>query len=216
MDAKTREWARGHIQKRAAENPEFCQALLADPRQAIKQEFGQDLPPELDLQVYEDTSTRFCVVLPLPPPNRDSIVTLREITAETVRSVCELEVKPEQRGFVATNAVSIAQAHFAPKAWFRAVYADETPVGFVMLQDDPDTPRYYVWRFMIAGEYQGLGFGHRAMELVIAYVRTRPVATEITLSYVPGEGSARDFYERLGFQDTGEQHGPESVMRLVL
>ena len=56
-------------------------------------------------------------------------VTLREITAETVRAICNLDVAPEQRGYVAPNAVSIAQAHFQPRAWFRAVYAAETPVG---------------------------------------------------------------------------------------
>ena len=35
-------------------------------------------------------------------------------------------------------AFSIAEAHFSPLAWFRAVYAGDTPVGFVMLSDDPD------------------------------------------------------------------------------
>jgi diamine N-acetyltransferase len=216
MDAKTREWARTHLQKRAAEDPTFRQALLADPRAAITQEFGEGVPPDYEFQVVEETPTRLCLVLSPPGPNRSSRVTLREVTAENVRSVCNLEVKEEQRGFVATNAVSIAQAHFAPKAWFRAVYADDTPVGFVMLRDDPEAARYYVWRFMVGGEYQGYGFGQRAMEQVIEYVRTRPGATEVTLSYVPGEGSARDFYRRLGFEDTGETHGGECVMRLAL
>jgi diamine N-acetyltransferase len=143
-------------------------------------------------------------------------VTLREVTRENVRAVCALEVTPEQKNFVAPNAVSIAEAHFSPTAWFRAIYADDTPVGFVMLSDEPEKSRYYVWRYMVAAEYQGHGFGRRALELVIEYVRTRPNATELLLSYVPGEGSPRDFYARLGFQDTGEQHGSENVMKLVL
>ena len=50
-------------------------------------------------------------------------VTLREVTAETVRTICDLQVRPEQQAFVASNAVSIAQARFDPKAWFRAIYA---------------------------------------------------------------------------------------------
>ncbi len=62
-------------------------------------------------------------------------VTLREITADTVRAVTDLAVAESQRGFVAPNAVSLAQALFAPAAWYRAIYADEALAGFVMLED---------------------------------------------------------------------------------
>ena len=143
-------------------------------------------------------------------------VTLREVTKETVRKVIDLEVGEHQNGFVAPNAVSIAEAYFEPKAWFRAIYADEEPVGFLMLYDDPDTPRYYVWRMMIDAENQGNGYGRRAMELLIEYVRGRPGATEIVLSYVPGEGTPQPFYEKLGFVDTGEERHGEMLMRLEL
>jgi diamine N-acetyltransferase len=98
----------------------------------------------------------------------------------------------------------------------RAIYADDTPVGFVMVSDDAEKSEYYLWRYMVTGEYQGLGFGLRALQLVVDYVRTRPGAKELSLGYVPGEGCPRDFYARLGFVDTGEQHGGENVMRLQL
>jgi hypothetical protein len=51
-------------------------------------------------------------------------VTLREISAATVRQITDLAVAPEQQRFVATNAVSLAEALFTPEAWYRAVYAD--------------------------------------------------------------------------------------------
>jgi diamine N-acetyltransferase len=216
MDPRTRAFAREYLQNRAAEDSAFRAALLADPRTAIKEAFGMELPPEYEVQAVEETPTRLCLVLPLPTPSRDSEVSLREVTARNVNSVCNLEVKESQSDFVANNAFSLAQMHFEPKAWARAVYAGDTPVGFVMLKDDPEEQRYYVWRFMIAGEYQGLGFGRRAMEQVTEYVRSRPGATELTLSYVPGEGSPREFYMRLGFHDTGVKHGPENEMKLVL
>jgi diamine N-acetyltransferase len=79
----------------------------------------------------------------------DAVVSLREITKETVGSILALQVAPEQQHFVASNAVSIAQAHFSPEAWFRAIYADETPVGFIMLSDRPDTSEYFLWRLMV-------------------------------------------------------------------
>ena len=144
-------------------------------------------------------------------------VTLREITKETLLPVLRLKVAPSQEGFVANNAVSIAQAHFYPEvAWFRAVYAGEMPVGFVMLEDDPAKPRYYLWRFMIAEEHQGKGYGRRALELVCEHVRTRPGAAELLLSCVPGDGSPGPFYERLGFTYTGEEEDGELVMRRPL
>jgi len=147
---------------------------------------------------------------------RDSVVSLREVTADTVHAIIRLKVKPEQTSFVAENATSIAQAYFEPKAWFRAIYADETPVGFVMLFDDPEKPEYYLWRYMIDARYQRMGFGRRAMGLFIDYVRSRPNATELFTSYVPGEGTPGPFYAGLGFVETGEVDDDENVMKLVL
>lgn len=149
-------------------------------------------------------------------PGPDAVVTLREITKKTVRSIIDLKVAPEQDNFVAPNAVSIAQAHFEEKAWFRAIYADETPVGFVMLFDDAEKPVYYLWRYMIDAKYQGRGYGRFAINLLIDYVKTRPGAKELLVTYVPGEGSPEKFYEKVGFVNTGVEHDGEWEMKLVL
>jgi diamine N-acetyltransferase len=146
----------------------------------------------------------------------DSPVTLREITSETVRDILRLKVKPEQDNLVAPNSVSLAEALFEEKAWYRAIYAGETPVGFVMLWDSEEEPKYYLWRYMIDARYQSMGFGRQALKKVIDYVRMRPRATELLLSYVPGEGSPEPFYAGLGFVNTGEVHDGENVMRLDL
>jgi diamine N-acetyltransferase len=153
---------------------------------------------------------------PAAPVTPDSPVSLREVTKETVREICKLSVAEHQKKFVAPNAISVAQAHFEPKAWFRAVYAGETPVGYVMLFDNPDEPEYYLWRYMMDARYQGMGFGRQALDLVIAYVKTRPGAKELLTSCVPGEGSPCPFYEKLGFVFTGEEDDGELVMRLPL
>ena len=76
----------------------------------------------------------------------DSIVSLRPVTKDTLRDILRLKVTEAQEHFVANNAVSLAQAHFTPEAWYRAIYADETPVGFMMLYDDPAKPEYFLWR----------------------------------------------------------------------
>ncbi len=151
-----------------------------------------------------------------PNITSNSTVSLREVTAETVRPICRLDVSEAQKHFVAPNAFSIAEAYFEPKAWFRAIYADETPVGFLMLYDDPDEPNYFLWRYMIDEHYQKLGFGKRAMDLLLEYVRARPGAHELRLSCHPGEDGPEPFYRKYGFALTGKMLGDEAEMRIDL
>lgn len=153
---------------------------------------------------------------PSDPLRVPAPVTLRPVTAATVRAICALEPAESQKRFVAPNAVSMAEASFHDEAWYRAIYSGEEPVGFVMLQLDKKKPEYSVWRFMIAAGRQGRGYGEAAMRRVIEHVRTQPGARELLLSYVPGEGSPEGFYRRLGFEPTGEVADGEVVMRLGL
>ena len=141
-------------------------------------------------------------------------VELREITRDSLAAVLDLAVEPAQEAYVATNARSIAEAHFEPRAWFRAVYADDEPVGFVMAYRDPPK-EFWVWRFMIDARHQGRGHGRRALDLLVAEAR-RDGVTEMKLSYHPGEHSPQSFYTRYGFVDTGEVDEGEIVMRLTL
>jgi diamine N-acetyltransferase len=148
---------------------------------------------------------------------RTAAVSLREVTLDNLRDVLRLTVAAHQEQFVASNAVSIAQAYFyRDSAWFRAIYADDTPVGFVMLHVEPDKCEYHVWRFMIDQRLQRHGFGARAMALIVEYVRALPGATRLSVSCVPGEGSPGPFYERLGFVYTGEVDDGERVMQRQL
>src|SRR5918994_841628 len=110
-----------------------------------------------------------------------SMVVLREITQDSLQAVLDLAVEPEQEQYVAANARSIAEAHFEPRAWFRAVYADDDPVGFVMAFRDPPN-EFWVWRFMIDAGHQGKGYGRRALELLVEEARQDGVS-EMKLSY---------------------------------
>ncbi len=144
------------------------------------------------------------------------MVELREVTRETVRAICRLEVAPSQTGFVAPNSVSFAEALFEPKAWYRAIYANGEPVGFAMLELDTDTPEYYLWRLMIADGFQRRGYGRAALGLIVDHVRSLPRATELLVSWVPADGGPALFYLGFGFVPTGEIHDGEVVARLAL
>ena len=143
-------------------------------------------------------------------------VTLREITADTLNSILKLRVAKDQEHFVASNATSIAEAHYSDYAWYRAIYAGETPVGFVMLYLDEEKPVYYIWRFMLDKSHQRKGYGSQAMAQVLEYIRALPNAEEVRLSYFPAEGGPLPFYQRCGFVETGEWDDGEKVMVLML
>jgi diamine N-acetyltransferase len=147
-------------------------------------------------------------------PATDANVSLRRITAKSVWIICNLSVSDSQKRFVAPNAVSIAQAHFCRNAWFRAIYAGETPVGFAMLYENPKRGTYALWRFMIDAKYQGRGYGSKALDLVIKRVRKKPKAKALTLSVVRAEGSPEVFYKMFGFDFTGKIEDGEHVMKL--
>jgi len=154
--------------------------------------------------------------------SQGAAVDMREISADTVRTICALRVAAAQERLVAPNSVSIAQAFFEPAAWFRAIYAGDAPVGFAMLYDPtrataperPDT--CYLWRFMIAAEHQRRGYGGAALTQLIAHVRSLAAVTRFLLSFVPDGTGPRDFYARFGFRETGEIDEGEVVMALIL
>lgn len=150
------------------------------------------------------------------------LVSLREITADTVRLITSLSVSPDQQGFVASNAVSLAQALFSEEAWYRAIYAGESPAGFVMLYDEslratpPPTPEVTLWRLMIDTRFQGQGIGRLALQQVIDHVRSKGLFSSLVTSYIPGPGCPERFYLRAGFKHTGKVDGGELVLELPL
>jgi diamine N-acetyltransferase len=150
------------------------------------------------------------------------LVSLREITADTVRLITSLSVGPDQQRFVASNAISLAQALFSEEAWYRAIYAGEAPAGFVMLYDEslratpPPAPQVVLWRLMIDTKFQGQGIGVSALRQVIAHVRRKGRFSSFVTSYIPGPGCPERFYLRAGFKHTGKVDEGELVLELPL
>lgn len=147
-------------------------------------------------------------------------LSLKEVTRKTLRDICKLDAG-DGATQVAPNAVSIAEASFYDEAWFRAIYDDETPVGFVMLYDptlaeNPEEPHFFLWRLMIDQAHQCKGLGHTAVKLLIDHVRTRPGAEKLLVSHMSKADALGRFYGSLGFEYTGEEEEGEKVMALKL
>jgi GNAT superfamily N-acetyltransferase len=151
-------------------------------------------------------------------------ISLREIGEDNAEAVLALRTTPEQERFVSPVTASLAEAAEYPHAnpWYRAVYADDRPVGFVMLSWDvePQPPEihgpWFLWKLLIDHRYQRQGYGQEVVRQVVALVRDQG-ATELLTSHVLGEGGPADFYARLGFVPTGElDPAGEVILRLVL
>ncbi|MBE0697007.1 MAG: GNAT family N-acetyltransferase, partial [Anaerolineaceae bacterium] len=110
-------------------------------------------------------------------PKESPIISLRPITPQNFREVIRLQVSEDQKNFVASNAYSLAEAGVFPHRSPLAIYADETPVGFLMSAFDEETQRHWIFRLMIAASQQGHGYGRAAMRLLIERMRAIPGCT---------------------------------------
>ena len=108
------------------------------------------------------------------------MVSLRAIDDTNREAVEALRVTPAQELFVSGVVESLQEAVDEPdgRALYWAVYADDTPVGFVMISDDVGAPGYiahYLWKLLIDARFQRRGYGTATLGLVADYFRTRGV-----------------------------------------
>ena len=148
------------------------------------------------------------------------IITLRPITKDNWYAVYKLTttLTAEQQKFVAPNAYSLLEAFYDPdqRTEPRAVYADETLVGFSMTYYDKEYNEHWIDRLMIGGEFQGKGYGREAMRLILDNFRQNPDCEAVHISFVPENTVAKQLYSSLGFLDTGIIEEGEVVYRLPL
>lgn len=142
-----------------------------------------------------------------------SQVSLQPITHTNLGAVLDLSVRDDQKSvYPRSNAYSIAEAHYPADddpVWTRAIYADDTPVGFLMTSEAPEQGEYFLWRLMIDGEFQGKGYGTRAVELLIERIAKSLNPKVLITSHLPGDANAGAFYQNLGFAYTGELIGDD-------
>ena len=87
-----------------------------------------------------------------------------------------------------------------------------------MIADDVEDPAYiehYLWKLLIDGRYQRRGFGTATLDLVADFFRQRGVEVMWT-STGDGDGSPIPFYERYGFERTGDLFENRVLLRFDL
>lgn len=141
-------------------------------------------------------------------------IELREITMENFRQCLELELTETQKGFVASNMFSLAEAKADGVSQPRAIYHDGEMVGFVMYWYDAANGKGWIDRLMVDVKHQGKGYGKAAMQEVMKNLQNERGCLHIQTSYGIGNDIARDLYLSLGFEDTGKttDDGHENIL----
>ena len=157
---------------------------------------------------------------------------LEKVNGKNVWEILKLTVSESQKGFVASNEVSIIEAYTAitgnGHAFPFGIYDDDKPVGFLMIGFDVDDywidapaiakGNYNLWRLMIDKAYQNSGFGKEAVQLALDFIKSFPCgeAEYCWLSYEPENTVACQLYLSYGFKETGEMDGGELIAKLKL
>ena len=55
---------RRHLTAKAADDDDFRRQLIADPKGAIQQEFGLDVPESMEIRVHQSSTNEFHLALP--------------------------------------------------------------------------------------------------------------------------------------------------------
>ena len=146
------------------------------------------------------------------------MINFRAITEENFDVIIRMK-RPADEHFVAGNAYSLAQAWLyrdAGDVFPFAIYDDDTPVGFMMLDEDVDERCLIIWRFMFPPEHQYKGYGTAALREIICLAKESGKYDCMLLDYVPDNKVAEHVYTKLGFKPTGVFAHGEKEMKLDL
>jgi hypothetical protein len=126
--------------------------------------------------------------------SRHARVNLRELTDANRDELLALRVAPGQVRFVGSVVGALEDAAAYPHAnpWYRGVYADDEPVGFVMLSWDcvsrpPEIiGPWFLWKLLIDEGHQHNGYGRDVVRLVADLYRNGSPTSTINVAAAIG------------------------------
>lgn len=140
-------------------------------------------------------------------------ISLRPINQQNYEAICDLEVTKQQEDYVAENTWSLVESCYEGYE-SRAIYANETPVGFIMwVQEHPH--KIAIWRFMVDKAHQYKGIGRQALTLAINEIKHTNHLKIIEICYHPENPVAKTFYSSFGFKETGMDEDNEDMLAII-
>lgn len=150
------------------------------------------------------------------------MIEIKLVDESSFQAVLDLKISEadERARFVSSNVRSLADAWLYREngdVFPMAIYWNELVVGFLLLEIDKDEAEYFIWRIMIGQQYQGRGYGRKAVEVLIKKAQMDFACNHIIADYVVGNEKMKHLLTSLGFQETGFiEENNEVAMRLDL
>ncbi|WIV12747.1 GNAT family N-acetyltransferase [Proteiniborus sp. MB09-C3] len=144
-----------------------------------------------------------------------------EVTPDNWRKINSLEVREDQKSFVASNVAILARAYAYRKdnSKVSVIYSNTNPIGLIMQRDFKEEDKHIciLDQFMIDKNYQGKGYGKTSMKLWLSMIRREKRYNAIGLCYKENDYIAKKLYESLGFSRKPEEDDEdELIMRYEL
>lgn len=130
-----------------------------------------------------------------------------------------LKLGKDQDKFVSHPIRSLAQAYiYYNQCTPFGIYKENVMVGYVMVIYDYDEELYNIWHMMIDEKYQNNGYGTKALELCLEYIRSKPFgeSNDVILTCSIENDHGIHIYNKLGFTEIGKCEDDEIMMKLVI
>ncbi|MGO1369200.1 MAG: GNAT family N-acetyltransferase [Senegalia sp. (in: firmicutes)] len=118
--------------------------------------------------------------------------------------------------YIASNALSLAQSKVQEGWDTKAIYNNETMVGFAMYGYSYDYNFFEICRLMIDYKFQGCGYGKASLIKIIVEMKKIKDCKGIHICFDPDNIVAQKLYEKVGFKDTERFLKDEKVFKLTL
>lgn len=152
------------------------------------------------------------------------MILFKDVTPGNFEDVINLKMKDSQAGFMENNLYSLAEAKVFDYLQPKAIYDDDTLIGFMLYYFQPDgviremgpgegiheihsggMDYVYFKRLMLDEVFQGKRLGRKALLAAIDYFKQEyPSVGFVELMHYLDNDTGASLYESAGFQSTGE------------
>ncbi len=144
-------------------------------------------------------------------------IQIRDITKDNWLDMIELQITKEQENYVALPSEAIAASKFYDHYINRGVYLGGTPIGFIQYYPnlaDNKPNEIFIDQLIIDKNYQGIGYGTAAIELILAEIKQLTGFNAVSICYVEGHDMMKRFFERFNFKVVEQDEFDETIMEL--
>lgn len=128
----------------------------------------------------------------------------REIDKSNYWDCMALTIDESQEGFVADNKQSLIEAAYEEGLYTLGIYQDDIMVGFILYDYDETFPGWSLSRFMIGKQFQGRGYGKKAVIAFLDYFKKKHNVDELFISVSLENTVARKMFSSVGFAELKE------------